>query len=286
MILQPDTSILASDPSDILSLAHHYRSRYKEADPFPHVVIDNFFDNDFLTQVAASFTDLSSSSETTLFSTSTENKLASSRGDSQHSGEIRTLLRYLNSSSFIEFLQILSSIREPLIPDPHFNGAGLHEIKRDGYLKIHADFCKHPETNLDRRINLLIYLNNDWDDSYGGHLELWDKNLSLEPKRILPVFNRMIIFNTTDFTFHGHPEPLTCPADRSRKSLALYYYSNGRPSEELRSTNISQNTLFRERVGLDNFHGSLSSKAKMLLRGLTPPLLAKLLGLIRHSIKS
>ena len=111
-------------------------------------------------------------------------------------------------------------------------GGGLHQIERGGYLKIHADFNRHPKFNLDRRLNLLLYLNENWKEEYGGHLELWNNQMTACVRRISPIFNRCVIFNTTDFSYHGHPEPLTCPEHVTRKSLALYYYSNGRPETE------------------------------------------------------
>ena len=67
----------------------------------------------------------------------------------------------------------------------------------------------------------------------GGHLELWDSGVKACEQRILPIFNRLVVFSTTDFSYHGHPDPLTCPDHRTRNSIALYYYSNGRPKSEI-----------------------------------------------------
>jgi len=177
-------------------------------------------------------------------------------------------MRYLNSHQFIEFLQQLTSIKEALIPDLHFVGGGLHETKRDGLLKLHLDFARHYETKLDRRINLLVYLNKSWKESYGGHLQLWDKDMKLSAKMILPIFNRLVIFNTTDYALHGHPDPLNCPTEMSRKSIALYYYSNGRPEDEQRGSNWEL-TLFQERPGI-NILKSLG--VKQILKSFIPPI--------------
>ncbi len=103
---------------------------------------------------------------------------------------------------------------------------------RGGFLKVHADFNWHPKLKLDRRLNVLIYLNRDWKDEYGGALELWDRSMTGPEKSVLPVFNRTVVFSTTDFSYHGHPHPLACPEATTRKSVSLYYYSNGRPDEE------------------------------------------------------
>jgi hypothetical protein len=78
---------------------------------------------------------------------------------------------------------------------------------------------------------VLLYLNREWEPAWGGELQLWSQNMKRCEQRIVPVFNRLVVFSTTERSFHGHPEPLSCPEDRSRRSLALYYYSAGRPEE-------------------------------------------------------
>ena len=104
-----------------------------------------------------------------------------------------------------------------MIPDPSFDGGGLHQILPGGFLKVHADFNKHDKTKLDRRLNVLIYLNKNWKEEYGGHFELWDRTMHHSEIRILPIFNRMAIFSTTDSSFHGHPDALKCPEGMTRK---------------------------------------------------------------------
>ncbi|HEV3383297.1 MAG TPA: 2OG-Fe(II) oxygenase [Gemmata sp.] len=130
------------------------------------------------------------------------------------------------------------------MPDPHYEGGGLHQIEPGGFLKIHADFNYHTRLRLDRRINLIVYLNKDWQEDYNGHLELWDRNMTHCVHKILPAYNRCVVFSTTDWSYHGHPEKLTWPAGRTRKSLALYYYTNGRPEEE---KSDAHGTLWQER---------------------------------------
>lgn len=111
-------------------------------------------------------------------------------------------------------------------------GSGLHQTLPGGLLQVHADFNRHKVTGLHRRVNMFVYLNPEWDEKYGGHLELWPRDLSKCEQRILPTLGRFVVFSTTDFSYHGHPAPLTCPPDRSRRSLALYYYTSTRPSED------------------------------------------------------
>ena len=128
----------------------------------------------------------------------------------------------------------------------------MHEIKSGGYLKVHTDFNKHPNLALDRRVNILIYLNKNWKEDYGGDLQLWDKNMENCEKRIFPIFNKMVIFSTNDYSNHGHPDPIRCPNDISRRSIALYYFSKGRPNNELNPENIKNKTYFKNRAGYAN----------------------------------
>jgi hypothetical protein len=138
----------------------------------------------------------------------------------------------LNGGLFLNFLEGLTGI-EGLISDPHIRGGGLHEILREGALGVHADFNLHSRLNLWRRLNLLLYLNENWDPAWGGELELWDRAGKQRVKSIAPIFNRVVIFDTSNFSYHGHPHPLMCPPDRSRKSIALYYYTAQKPEGEI-----------------------------------------------------
>ena len=145
------------------------------------------------------------------------------QGEENLSENVSLILYQFNSAPFVRFLETLTGI-DKLIPDPYFFGGGLHQIVAGGKLGIHSDFSRHNRLPLDRRLNVLIYLNKDWREDYGGHLELWNEDMTRCVRRILPAYNRMVIFTITDWAFHGHPEPLTCPPGVSRKSIALYYY--------------------------------------------------------------
>ena len=144
--------------------------------------------------------------------------------------------------------------------------AGLHQIEPGGHLAVHADFNFHEQLRLDRRINLLLYLNDDWDPGWGGALELWRSDMSAMSRSILPLANRCVIFNTTDHSYHGHPEPLACPPGRTRQSLALYYYSNGRPRGE---ASESRSTYFQPRP--DEAWKRTPFDARRTARRLLPP---------------
>lgn len=257
---------------DLKQLGKDKHDEYINAVPFPNIVFDNFFDEGLLGQVLDDFPDLSKKEDVITYNNQNEKKLEA-KGEQYFSDATKALVHYLNSQPVLEFLQELTGIKQILLPDPYFNGGGYHEIKPGGLLKVHADFNKHDKTWLDRRINLLVYLNKDWDESYGGHFELWDKTMSKSQKKVLPVFNRVAIFSTTDFSYHGHPNPLTCPPDRSRKSLALYYYSNGRPKSEISETPHA--TLFMNRAGINNDVTHEPITIKDIVRNITPPILYK-----------
>lgn len=256
---------------DLQKLAEENRNKYEHASPFPHIYFDNFFNSDFLDVVLSEFPDLSKK-KSQKYNNANEIKLA---GNGEQFFEKRTkqLMHYLNSQEFLLFLQELTGIKETLLGDPYFVGGGQHEIKKGGLLKIHADFNKHNRTNLDRRLNVLIYLNKDWKEEYGGHFELWDKDMTKAEQKILPIFNRVAIFTTTDFSYHGHPEALNCPEFRSRKSLALYYYSNGRPLNEINDGLEDHTTLFKARKGVAN---DVSNFSKIKLIDFVPPILTKI----------
>jgi hypothetical protein len=254
--------------ANMASAARGAHALYAAAKPFPHLVLDDFFDPALLERVLAEFP-RPGEAAWQRFDNEREIKLASA-AEASFGPTARLFLYHLNSITFLEFLTRVTGI-ENLIPDPCFDGGGLHQIEPGGKLAVHADFNKHPRTGLDRRLNVLVYLNQDWREDYGGHLELWDRDITRCEARILPLFNRMMIFGTTDFTYHGHPDPLRCPKGMTRKSLALYYFTNGRPAEEVSGVH---STLFRARRQ-DSFELTLAQRARGLARDLLPPLLTR-----------
>ena len=231
------------DREQLGAVAEAKREAYAAADPYPHTVMDDFLPEQVLDDVLAEFPD-PKGADWFKFDSPTERKLGSN-DDSIMGPATRRLFAELHSSAFVGFLERLTGI-EGLIPDPHLEGGGLHQIEPGGHLKVHADFNRHPRTDLERRLNVLIYLNRDWRDEYGGAFELWDEEMSAPVRKVMPQFNRCVVFSTTSTSYHGHPEPLTCPEDRTRKSLALFYYNKDRPAEE-RSDKHS--TLFKARPG-------------------------------------
>jgi len=241
---------------------------YSKAAPFPHIVFDNFFDPALVELVLAEFP-RPDAIRWQQFDNEREIKLASAT-ESSFGPTTRLLLYHLNSITFLEFLSAVTGISN-LISDPSFEGGGLHQILPGGKLGVHADFNRHRTYGLDRRLNLLLYLNKDWREEYGGHLQLWDRDMTACGAKVLPLFNRVMIFGTTDFTYHGHPDPLQCPEGMTRKSLALYYFSNGRPAEEVSG---DHSTLFRARHSQE-FKATPAQRLRGIARDLLPPIIAR-----------
>lgn len=193
-------------------------------------------------------------------------------------------MHFLNSEPFLLFLQNLTGIKETLIPDPYFEGGGCHQIKPGGYLKLHVDFHKHRKMNIDRRVNVLVYLNKDWEESWRGHFELWEKDMSKMVTKIAPFFNRMAIFSTTDYSWHGHPDELLCPENRTRKSLALYYYTNGRPDTDVSYESRQRiTTTFAVRKGQDSKKMTFYNGLVNLVNDILPPFMLRLIKKFRNT---
>ena len=232
-----------ADLGFLSDFADKNRERYTAAQPFPHIAIDNFLHPEVLDEVARDFPGRDAKPWEAMVDK--DQKKFAANAVAQMAPSVRRVLYFMNSREIVNFLEKLTGI-EGLIPDPHYAGGGCHELRPGGFLKVHADFNWHKQMRLDRRINLLIYLNKNWAPEYGGNLELWDTTMSHKVAEYAPLFNRCVIFSTTDNSFHGNPVPVNCPPDRSRRSLAFYYYTNGRPTGEVSQ---SHGTLFKNRPG-------------------------------------
>lgn len=257
---------------DLIALGQERHADFRDAEPFPHILLDNFLPEEILRSIIASFDSLESEHWRRFDHTNSVKRGCPDEGVMPT--PLRTLFRQLNSAPFLLFLQALSGI-EGLVGDPHLVGGGLHEIERGGFLKIHADFNFHKKLHLSRRLNVLIYLNEDWHEEYGGHLELWDREMQSCVRRILPVSNRCVVFATDDESYHGHPEPLTCPPDRVRKSIATYYYTSPASKDRLI---VPHATLYQRRPG-QNDPGTSTPLVQSMgsaIRWMTPPFLLEL----------
>lgn len=195
---------------------------YAFAEPFPHAILDNFLPQAMAENLLAHFPKEEKAHD----------KVYEKGYGGTHKRQIspydcdeyvRAAFAFFNSPAMLRFVEGITNIKG-LLPDPYFTGGGLHETSRGGLLGIHADFQVNEGLQLRRRVNVLIYLNKDWQEAYGGKLELWDRQMQNKVAETMPEFNRCVIFNTDADSFHGHPDPLTTPDGITRKSIALYYY--------------------------------------------------------------
>jgi len=217
----PLTKELACDAREAAEIGASFREQYDAGVPFPHICLDNFLNPDILHSVLK---DISVMPKPDASHDRAQERLKSSYNPEELPEKTRNLFRFFNSRPFLSFLSGLTGIKG-LIPDPMFLGGGVHEVKNGGHLDIHADFNLHKPMKTQRRINVLIYLNEDWQPEYGGQFEIWDNNMEKCMSSFVPIFNRCVVFNTTSNSFHGNPNPVNHPLDIARRSIALYYYT-------------------------------------------------------------
>jgi hypothetical protein len=231
------------DYGKLRNFSNENKEKYVNADPFPHILFDDLIPADLLRLVLKNIPSPDENLDWRKVTAKHKGGDFSQVGklgmphEHQVNTVIRNLLWEMNSGLFVRFLERLTGI-ENLIPDPRLQGGGVHQILPGGVLGVHADFTEHRYYKLSRRLNVLLYLNEDWKAEYGGHLELWSKDMSRCKRRIMPTLGRCVIFTTNDDSFHGHPQVLRCPEGMTRKSIALYYYTNGR-SDEVIPTNAT-----------------------------------------------
>ena len=212
------------DTERLMQVAAARSSDYRGAAPFPHIMLDGLFSDALLDQAVSELP--AASAQWTTYNTANESKQVCSDA-SLFGPTAEIIVHALNSAPFVRFLERLTGIAG-LIPDPHLHAAGYMKVSPGGFLGLHYDFATQKELKLDRRINVLLYLNRDWQTEWGGALELHSSDPVTHPGHkevtIDPLFNRMAIFNTPH-ALHGHRRPLTCPKGRARLCLSWYYYT-------------------------------------------------------------
>lgn len=217
------------DTSKLELLTKTAHEKYLNAAPFPHAIFDDFLTTKDANSILQDFPLPDSPiwldwrQRDTVHQPKKQGIGHASRLEGV-SPYILNVLAAFNSYPFLNFLEKLTGI-EKLLPDPYFHGGGLHQILSGGKLAVHTDFNQLDAINLYRRINVLFYLNKDWNDDYNGALELWNTDMTQCEAAIMPIFNRLVVFNTNKKSFHGHPKPLNTPEHITRKSIALYYYT-------------------------------------------------------------
>ena len=199
--------------------------QFQNANPFPSICIDNFLDADFAVEVARSYPDFSNAQKQGReFRTVNEKSKVQITNSSKFPKPVAQLHKALASRDFISSMQTLSGING-LSFDEHFSGGGMHITNRSGILDVHVDFNYSEEIQLYRRLNILVYLNETWEESWGGEVELWDKEVKNCISQIPPLINRCVIFATSDSSFHG-VTAVNAPPGNPRKSFAIYLYNN------------------------------------------------------------
>jgi hypothetical protein len=198
-------------------------ARYRESKPCPHILLEDFIDPATALTMAREFPQPASHAWTQ-YKHANENKLGMPKRE-LFPQTIGAVVDELNSPQFVAWVSALTGIPN-LMADPMLEGGGLHQSGTGGYLNVHTDFSMHHfHTNWHRRVNLILYLNPDWRQEWGGALELWEPKMARCGAKYPPLLNHALIFTTDERSLHGFPDPLTCPQAESRKSLALYYYT-------------------------------------------------------------
>jgi Rps23 Pro-64 3,4-dihydroxylase Tpa1-like proline 4-hydroxylase len=197
--------------------------QFRDAQPFSHVVIDDFFNKKYIEALHEQFPGIDDSWHK--YYNPIEIKYAK---DKDFPKIYKDLFCLLSSECTVSLVRKISGITN-LEYDPYLHGAGLHYHPKGGKLDMHVDYGLHPMLNKERRLNLIVYLNKDWKEEYGGNIEFWHKEMSKKGVQVTPIFNRAVLFKTSDDSWHGFPDQITCPDGQGRKSIAMYWISEPRP---------------------------------------------------------
>ena len=227
---------------------------YKNHYPFNFTVIDNFFHEKDINNCVENVRKLETSKADYKFCSPwwELNKYAF---QNNYGENLSNVFKYLTCDDFIDYLEKLTGITGIIRNDLKLKGAGVHRILKDGFLQVHTDFNSYDSDKhgrLDRRINLLLYLNPDWKDEYNGHLLLCDMQNQKVNYKISPLLNRCVIFNTTKTSLHGHPDPLNVPDNICRESIAVYYYTKNNNNIDFEGDKERSTMIF----GIDHFDKS------------------------------
>jgi hypothetical protein len=244
----------------VLTHVDMYATRFARREPFRHVVIDDFFGADFAAQLLAEFPPFERGNARN------ENGELGNKSTVEVIRELGPAYAALDdlvrSPELLELVGRITGIRD-LLYDPWYFGGGTHENRTGQDLDAHVDFNRHPVENWHRRLNLIVYFNREWNDVWGGSLELHSDPRSPEDRvtLITPTYNRCVIFETTETSWHsfsriGQPD---ASAPLSRKSIALYFYTRERPAEELADTH---STIYVDRPLPERFHTGLTLNAR------------------------
>lgn len=203
--------------------------QFNSGKPYCNVVIDDFFSEETAKLLQENFPKVDSTWHS--YWNPIEKKHACNNFD--NNPVYKNLFLYMQTDEFVDIIKQTTGIGN-LESDPTLHGAGVHFHPNGGKLDMHLDYSLHPILNKERRVNLIIYMNKDWKDSYNGELQLWNKEFTHPAKRVYPLFNRAILFQTNDVSYHGMPTMIACPEGEGRKSIAIYYISEPSNIGEIR----------------------------------------------------
>lgn len=259
--IDPENLTISSDAAR--KAAEPYAEAYQSATPYNHGCIDNFLPVEVIERVRADLATLPDAEDSY---DRAQERLKTSYNPERLPFYTKALFHAFNSRPFIFFLEKMTGIKG-LIPDPYYAGAGIHKVANGGHLDIHADFNLHEPMQLERRLNVLIYLNPDWKEEWGGSFEIWNNEMTTKEASFVPIYNRMVCFSTGSNTFHGNPMPVNHPDGKPRMSIALYYYTaTWGPHRQ------SHTTLFKPRPGSADETDRFVAR-RQFLANITPPIL-------------
>lgn len=237
------------------------KAEFDSAEPFRHIMIDPIVDEDFARQAADSFPSFEEAVQSGFaFDFVNERKKVQISDATKFPEPILRLHRALSAPEFLEDLEHITGIPN-LVADESLSGGGMHVTGPHGRLDVHVDFNYSNEQRMHRRLNVLVYLNREWDDSWGGAVELWDDRVKKCHRVVMPRLGRCVLFETSKISFHG-VQPLTCPEDRARQSFAAYYYTKEPPPGW---DGKSHSTIFKARPD-EKFRGWVQMPAEKLKR--------------------
>ena len=215
--------------------------------PFKHLFVDEFFPKDLAQACLNNFPELNDSDWDASKDKDIEVKYRTKwRSEFDAPDGIIDVVRIMNSSIFLSAMSKIIGI-DKIIPDPYFTGGGLNVTTRGGLLDVHVDGNYHDATGLNRRLNALLYLNHGWEESWGGEFGVYDNTGDTCIKKIAPIFNRLVIFDSHDKSFHGLPDPINFPEDSPRRSIILYYYTKESRNADQILINEPHSALWKKR---------------------------------------